>query len=134
MTRALALVMLVACKSGPSPAGQSVDNRGGTATAPAVGGCKLTGHVVDAATNQPLVGATLVLDGGDADEEVVVSSGAGAFDTTTKRPPRELTIYYDNLSARSALAATHCGRRLKIAYPPGPRDAGQIASATASFE
>jgi hypothetical protein len=128
--------MVVACKSGPSGGGaQAINNRGGAQPAATVDGrCRLAGRIVDRATWQPADGASLVLDVGEPNEQVVVSDPAGRFELVGKQLPSKLVIYYLDRTVEVMLRPEHCGRRLIVSYPALARDAGDIVTGDVAIE
>ena len=106
---ALVVAVLAACKAAPAPA--PIANRAQPESYPTHAGCWVHGTVRDAATHEPLAGATVVVSGHDKDEtEAVISDEQGMFSVTLSAPQRTLEIFY--LDATLSRPLTRCTQDL----------------------
>lgn len=114
------MILVAACKAAPVPAPTPTN---AVHRAVPVEPCTVTGLLRDAATREPLVGATVVLDGSNKQEEVAISDERGWFAIRSIGTQTTLTVYYNDSAWKSPLAGGGCGRSGEVAVevkPPGP--------------
>ena len=130
----VALVLLFALGCGsktPPPTNEPVGNRAAPEAATPDGPCELRGQIVDSATNEPLIGATLVLEGAKhTSEKVGISDENGRF-VFTDLPFEVMNVYYMDRTMKFAVTGSMCGRNLRVPYVtnggvPGDVGRGQI--------
>jgi hypothetical protein len=118
------LVASVACKSAPPPP-PPVENRA-SSQSPALGpNCIVQGRVVDSATGEPQLGATLVATGGRGNEDIAISEQNGTFALKLTSAHDKLTIFYSDAHGEGPLRG--CGERITIRVMVLPHGAMQFA-------
>lgn len=132
MRVAVWLFALAACGSRAPEPSPPVGNQATTPAEPAPPArCLLRGVVVDAASGEPLLGATLVFTGAQlTGERVLLSDEAGQFTLEIDRHPDELTLYFADLTTVYRFEPGFCGRALRVPVAPGPGSPGEPRQGT----
>lgn len=115
------MVLVAACRAAPTPP-PVLSN---VAPRPAFEEpCVVAGLIRDAATREPLAGATIVLDGARSQNEVAISDEAGRFSIRSIGTQTTMTVYYVDTTWQRPLAGGGCGRsgevRISIEPTRGP--------------
>lgn len=124
MTRLLALA-LVAC-GGSQPTTAPLDNRLPAPAYSKPSHCRIVGFVWDGRVEQHAIGATVVLDGGSADEQVVVTDAHGEFAFDALLEQTRLTVYYNDATVSYAFGSEHCHGKLQVPFNPDDKQRPQI--------
>jgi hypothetical protein len=116
MVRAASWLVLVAC-SGPR-APDPIENRASSRTG--VHCARAKGKIVEVATREPALGATIVFSGSGPGEDVVITDEHGAFDTPVQADRTTITVYYADRTHTEPFTACE-GILIQLATTPSGR-------------
>ena len=114
MVRAASLLVVIACSGprGPEPLENRASQTGLSCT-------RARGKVIERATREPALGATIVFSGRHPGEDVVITDEHGAFDTPVHADRTTITVYYADHTHTEPFTACE-GILIQLAVtPPG---------------
>jgi hypothetical protein len=116
--RALTLAFVITACGGHQPPPAPLSN---TSTANPVPtalppGCTMHGTLYDLHLREPMIGGTLVFDGGTEQEDVTISDDQGAFTQSVHPGHTRLVVYFNDTAGEYKVDVTMCGRRLRVTF------------------